>query len=77
MLFRSNANRICHHITSGRISAWVIFNCGSGVSFLEGLDDGQVQIIMPYIDPDFWQRKFTDYLADTEWVKHILKEAGF
>lgn len=72
----ANANRICHHIASGRISAWVIFNCGSGVSFLEGLDDGQVQIIMPYIDPDFWQRKFTDYLADTEWVKHILKEAG-
>ena len=71
-----NANRICHHIASGRISAWVIFNCDSGVAFLEDLDEGQLGIIMPWIDPDHWQRKFHDYLADTEWCKHVLREAG-
>jgi hypothetical protein len=71
-----NGNRICHHIVSGRISPWVIFNCGSGVNFLSGLREDQVDIILPYIDPDFWQRKFKDYLADSEWVKHILSQAG-
>lgn len=71
-----NANRICHHICSGRISPWVIFNCASGVEFLESLDDGQVVMILPWIDPDHWQRKFKDYLSDTEWVKMVLKEAG-
>lgn len=71
-----NSNRICHHITTGRISAWVVYNCSSGVSFLEGLDSGQIDMIMPYIDPDYWQRRFHDYMADTEWAKHVLQEAG-
>ena len=73
---RGNANRICHHIANGRISSWVIFNCASGVEFLETLSEEQISIIMPWIDPDYWQRKFKDYTADTEWVKDILAKAG-
>jgi hypothetical protein len=71
-----NVNRICHHIASGRISPWVVFNCDSGVGFLDGLSEEQVAIILPYIDPDYWQRKFRDYTADTEWTKDILEKAG-
>ena len=71
-----NVNRICHHIASGRISPWVVFNCDSGVGFLDGLSEEQVEIILPYIDPDYWQRKFRDYTADTEWTKDILEKAG-
>lgn len=75
--FRSaNTNRICHHISTGRVSPWVVYNCTSGVDFLEQLTEEQIGIVLPWIDPDFWQRKFKDYLADTEWVKMILKEAG-
>ena len=71
-----NNNRIIHHIVTGRISSWVLFNCNSGVEFLEGLTEDQVGIILPYIDPDYWQRRFKDYMADTEWVKDILEKAG-
>ena len=71
-----NTNRICHHICGGRISPWVIYSCGSGVAFLEKLDEEQVSMIMPWIDPDHWQRKFVDYVADAEWCKYVLKEAG-
>ena len=71
-----SSNRICHHISNGRISPWVVFNCSSGVEFLSQLSEEQIAMIMPWIDPDFWQRKFSDYVADTEWVKMILKEAG-
>lgn len=71
-----NANRICHHIVSGRITAWILFNCDSGVEFLASLNEGQVKIIMPWIDPDFWQKKFKDYVSDTEWVKDLLVKAG-
>lgn len=71
-----NSNRICHHIATGRISPWLLFNCASGVEFLEGLDEGQITIILPWIEPDVWQRRFKDYLADTEWVKDILSKAG-
>jgi len=71
-----NTNRICHHIVNGRVSPWIVFNCDSGVAFLESLSDEQVAIVLPWIDPDFWQRKFQDYLADSEWVKQILKAAN-
>lgn len=71
-----NSNRIIHHICTGRISPWVVFNCNSGVEFLGSLSEEQVSIVIPWIDPDHWQRKFKDYLADTEWVKDILQKAG-
>jgi len=71
-----NANRICYHISTGRISPWVIYNCGSGIQFLEELNEEQTVIILPWIDPEYWQRRFHDYLADAEWVKDILQKAG-
>lgn len=71
-----NANRICHHISTGRISPWVVYNCSSGVDFLDQLSEGQVKIILSWIDPEYWQKKFKDYPEDTSWAKHILKEAG-
>ena len=71
-----NTNRICHHISTGRVSPWVVFNCESGVEWLDGLGDEQVGMVMPYINPDFWNRKFTDHVADVEWCKHVLKAAG-
>ena len=73
---QANSNRICQHIANGRISPWIVFNCTSGVEFLETLNEEQLSMIIEWIDPDYWQRKFTDYMADTEWTKHILKQAG-
>lgn len=71
-----NTNRICHHITTGRISPWIVYNCASGVDFLGGLSEEQVGLIIHIIDPDFWQKRFQDYVADTEWAKEILQQAG-
>lgn len=71
-----SANRICKHISDGRISPWIVFNCDSGIEFLAALNEEQITIIMPAIDPDFWHKKFQDYVADTEWCKDILSKAG-
>ena len=71
-----NDNRVVHHISTGRISPWIVFNCASGVAFLDSLSEEQIQIILPWIGPEYWQRKFLDYMADTEWVKDILQKAG-
>jgi len=73
---QANSNRICHHIANGRVSPWVVYNCDSGVAFLESLTEEQIAIIITAIEPEFWQRKFKDYTADTEWIKLILKTAG-
>lgn len=71
-----NDNRICFHISNGRVSPWVVFNCTSGIEFLERLNEEQVATILPWIDPDYWQRRFVDFMADKEWTSMILKEAG-
>jgi hypothetical protein len=70
------SNRICQHIANGRVSAWVVYNSDSGVAWLDTLNEEQISIIIPWIDPDFWQQRFKDYAADTEWVKDILNKAG-
>jgi hypothetical protein len=72
-----NSNAICYAITTGRLSPWVLYNCDSGSEFLSGLNQEQIAIIWPFIDADFWQSKFLKYAADAEYVRHLLKEAGW
>lgn len=71
-----SSNRIVHHVSNGRISPWIIYNCNSGVEWLSNLNNEQLGVIMEWIDPEFWQKKFKDYTADSEWVKNILSNAG-
>jgi hypothetical protein len=72
-----SANATCHAITTGRISAWVIYNSESGQKFLTELNAEQVAMIWPYIDSDIWQKKFADYPGDQEYAKEILTRAGW
>lgn len=72
-----NVNSICYAITTGRISPWIIYNSESGQKFLNEINSEQLAMIWPYIDSDFWQRKFSDYIADQEYVKEILVQAGW
>ena len=76
-IFRAGApNRVCNMIVNGRISPWIIYNCDSGIEFLSNLNEEQATLIIKFIDPDFWQRKFKDFVADTEFLKSVLKEAN-
>jgi hypothetical protein len=43
---------------------------------LDTLGEEQIAQIISMIDPEYWQRKFKDYLADTEWTRQILTAAG-
>ena len=72
-----NANAVCHAITTGRISAWVIYNSDSGQALLERLQPEQVTMIWPWIDSDVWQRRFRDFPADQEFVRDTLRKAGW
>lgn len=71
-----NTNRICHHICTGRITPWIIYNCDSGIECLDTLDETQLEMVVPWIDPDFWSKKFNDYTADRLHAQEILKAAG-
>ena len=72
-----NHNAMCHAISAGRISPWIIYNCESGQKFLSEINSEQLAMIWEYIDSDAWQKKFHDYVADQEYVKDILSKAGW
>lgn len=72
-----NPNVICHDISTGRVSPWAIYNCESGQRFLSTINQEQIAMIWHMIDSDFWQKKFRDYAADTEYAKQLLQQAGW
>jgi len=71
-----NANRICYHIGTGRVSPWAVYNCESGQDFLASLNDDQVSGITAIIDPTYWQARFRDFPEDVSFVRRILEVAG-
>lgn len=72
-----NSNTVCYAISVGRVSPWVLYNCDSGNEFLANLNPDQIGMVWSMIDADFWQKKFRDYQADTEYVRDMLKKAGW
>ena len=72
-----NPNAVAFAISTGRVSPWIVFNCESGQQFLENMNTDQMHIVWPWIDPDYWQKKFKDYPADQAYAEEILKQAGW
>lgn len=72
-----NPNRICYAISNGRVSPWALYNCDSGMEFLSNLNQEQVAMTWSMINSDFWQKKFRDYPADTEYARTMLGKAGW
>lgn len=72
----ASPNIMVKHISDGRISPWVIYNSSSGLTALEKLSEEQIEMIFPYINPELWQPKLRRDIANTEWCKEILQEAG-
>lgn len=71
-----NMNRATHDIKEGLISPWIILNTKEGKSMLRKMNDEQLQIVGPVVDPQYWLRRFKSLPADTELVKDVVKEAG-
>jgi len=72
-----NTNAMVYAVTAGRISPWILYNCESGQKFLSELDNTQISMVWLYIDSEVWNKKFSDYLADQEYVTEMLKKAGW
>jgi hypothetical protein len=72
-----NSNRICHEITAGRISPWLLYNSNSGREFLDGLNGDQVRVVFDYINPELWALQFKRMPDVAEDVKSLLSRGGF
>lgn len=70
-----NLNRAAHDIKEGLVSPWIVLNTKSGKELLQRMNDEQLEIVGPVIDPQFWIRRFKALPADIELVKDIVKEA--
>lgn len=70
-----NLNRATHDIKEGLISPWILLNSKSGKDMLQRMNDEQLEIIGPIIDPQFWLRRFKALPADIELIKDVIKEA--
>lgn len=77
MLRYGATNAVCYDITAGRISPWALYNSESGQKFLANLIPEQIAMIYPYINPEVWNRKFCDFMADQEFAKDMLSKAGW
>lgn len=67
-------SKICHAITNGKISPWVLYQSESGKKFLDELPEDLVKMIYDYINPVQWAIKFSKLEKEVEEVKSLLAE---
>jgi len=70
-----NLNRATHDIKEGLISPWLLLNTRAGKEMLQNMNDEQLDIISPLIDPQHWMRRFKKIPGDVALVKDVIKEA--
>lgn len=72
-----NSNKICHAITTGKISPWVLYQSESGTKFLDSISQDHIKIIIDYINPEQWALKFKREPKIADDIKSTLKQAGY
>jgi hypothetical protein len=72
-----NTNKVCHSITNGKISPWMLYQSDSGVKFLDSLNESQVKMVIDYINPELWKIKFNREPENVKQVKELLNAGGY
>ena len=70
-------NKICHSITNGKLSPWILYHSDSGVKFLDNLNESQVKMVIDYINPELWKIKFNREPENVKQVKELLNAGGY
>lgn len=70
---KTSTNQIVFHICAGRISPWVIYNSKSAQAMLDRLNQEQINMIIDYIDPGYWQQKLKLNPDDATWVENVIE----
>lgn len=63
-------------IRAGRISPWVLYTAPSAEELLARFTAEQTQLVLPALDPEFWNLKLEQNAADVEMIRETLTEAG-
>jgi hypothetical protein len=70
-----NKNKLCHLISTGHISPWVLYLSDSGNTFLSELNMDQRAVIWEYIDTERWNIKFKRDLVLMNEIKTVIDMA--
>jgi hypothetical protein len=70
----ASLSRATYDIKDGKISPWLVLNCGSGKEMLKKFNDEQLNAIGSVMDVQFWLAKFKRLPADVELVREVVKE---
>ena len=71
-----NGNVLAHWVSVGKLSPWVLYNCESGLAYLGSMNPDQLNMVIDFISPEYWQRRFELCEPETVRVKELLKEYG-
>jgi hypothetical protein len=66
-----SGNQIVSDIVNGRISPWLVYQSRTGQEFLSTATEEQMQMMIPFIDPNWWISRFSNLTEDVEFVKTI------
>jgi hypothetical protein len=72
----ASKNKLCHLITTGHISPWLLYFTESGNEFLSTLNEDQRTLIWDYIDTEKWNIKFKRHSDVVAEVKSLIHQAG-
>ena len=72
-----NRNKLCHVITTGKISPWMLYHSASGIEMIESLDEIHQKMIIDYINPEQWAIKFVRNADIVPQIKELLAAAGY
>lgn len=67
-----NTNRAIFDIKDGKISPWLILNCGTGTTMLTSFRDDQLASISTIIDPVFWKKRFKNSPVEMKLVCEVV-----
>lgn len=73
---RVNTNQAVHWIRTGRISPWVLFSTDAGQALVNRFNEEQLELIVEYIEPKYWQFKVARQREDSAWVQGVFNSAG-
>lgn len=69
-------NQAAIWVSTGRISPWVFYVCGTADQLLMRFSDEQLMMVGKYLDPIFWDAKIKQHPDDVEYFKGVFREAG-
>lgn len=64
-----------HDFKMGRLSPWCLFATDQGSRLVDRLEDGQVEDLVNFIEPQSWKARILRQAEDARWVQALFNKA--